>query len=70
MKYFQNSLTKNAFTLFTRIPPHSIHNWNILKRVFHEQLNMDQSKISLKELASVRRNMPESIDDCSTGLDS
>ncbi|WJX46260.1 hypothetical protein P8452_33079 [Trifolium repens] len=63
MKYFPNSLTKNAFTWFTTLPPHSIFNWNQLERVFHEQFYMGQSKISLKELASVRRKTPESIDD-------
>jgi len=34
-----------------------------LERVFHEQLYMGQTKISLKELASVRKKKPESIDD-------
>eukprot|EP00256_Glycine_max_P066604 XP_025981199.1 uncharacterized protein LOC100802634 [Glycine max] len=63
MKFFPNSLTKNAFTWFTTLPPHSIHNWNQLERIFHEQFYMGQSKISLKELASVRRKAPESIDD-------
>ncbi|KAK2410036.1 hypothetical protein QL285_045428 [Trifolium repens] len=58
MKYFPNSLTKNAFTWFTTLPPHSIFNWNQLERVFHEQFYMGQSKISLKELASVRRKTP------------
>jgi hypothetical protein len=37
MKYFPNSLTKNAFTWFTTLPPNSIFNWNQLERVFHEQ---------------------------------
>ncbi|KAK2422828.1 hypothetical protein QL285_033329 [Trifolium repens] len=63
MKYFPNSLTKNAFTWFTTLPPQSIFNWNQLERVFHEQFYMGQSKISLKELASVRRKTPESVDD-------
>ncbi|XP_045831224.1 uncharacterized protein LOC123922561 [Trifolium pratense] len=63
MKYFPNSLTKNAFTWFTMLPPHSIHHWAQLERVFHEQFYMGQSKISLKELASVRRKTPESVDD-------
>ncbi|WJX56991.1 hypothetical protein P8452_42594 [Trifolium repens] len=63
MKYFPNCLTKNAFTWFTTLPPHSIFNWNQLERVFHEQFYMGQSKISLKELASVRRKTPESVDD-------
>ncbi|CAJ2646962.1 unnamed protein product [Trifolium pratense] len=63
LKYFPNSLTKNVFTWFTTLPPRSIHHWAQLERVFHEQFCMGQSKISLKELASVRRNTPESIDD-------
>ncbi|XP_028207947.1 uncharacterized protein LOC114391142 [Glycine soja] len=45
MKYFPNSLTKNAFTWFTTLSPHSIHNWNQLERIFHEQFYMGQSKI-------------------------
>ncbi|XP_045822090.1 uncharacterized protein LOC123914975 [Trifolium pratense] len=63
LKYFPNSLTKNAFTWFTTLPPRSIQHWTQLERAFHEQFYMGQSKISLKELASVRRKTPESIDD-------
>jgi len=63
MKYFPSSLTKNAFTCFTTLPPHSIFNWNQLKKAFHEQFYMCQSKICLKELANVRRTAHESIDD-------
>jgi len=63
MKYFPSSLTKNAFTWFTTLPPHSIFSWNQLEKTFHEQFYMGQSKISLKELASVRRKTHESIDD-------
>ncbi|XP_057432080.1 uncharacterized protein LOC130724824 [Lotus japonicus] len=36
MKYFPSSLTKNAFTWFTTLPPNSIHNWNELEMAFHE----------------------------------
>jgi len=43
--------------------PHSIFNWNQLEKAFHEQFYMGQSKISLKELASVRHKTHESIDD-------
>jgi len=38
LKYFPNSLTKNAFTWFTTIIPHSIQSWAQLERLFHEQL--------------------------------
>jgi hypothetical protein len=37
--------------------------WSHLEKAFHEQFYMGQSKISLKELASVRRKMSESIDE-------
>ena len=63
LKYFPNSLTKNAFTWFTTLTPHSIQHWTELERLFHEQFYMGQSKISQKELASVKRNSTESIDD-------
>jgi len=63
LKYFPSSLTKNAFTWFTTLAPYSIQSWTELKRLFHEQFYMGQSKISLKELASVKRNSIESIDD-------
>jgi len=63
MKYFPNYLTKNFFTSFATLFPNSIHNWNQLERVLHEQFFMGQSKISLKELASVRRKVLVSIDD-------
>ncbi|KAK2444838.1 hypothetical protein QL285_015833 [Trifolium repens] len=63
MKFFPNSLTKNAFTWFTTLPPHSIHNWTQLERLFHEQFYMGQSRISLKELASMKRKTLEAIDD-------
>ena len=63
LKFFRNSLTKNAFTWFTTLAPHSIQHWTQLKRLFHEQFYMGQPKINLKELASVRRRTIESIDD-------
>ena len=63
MKYFPNSLTKNAFTWFTTLTPYSIQNWTQLERLFHEQFYVGQSKISLKESASVKRSSSESIDD-------
>jgi len=35
MKYFPSSLTKNAFTWFTTLPPNSIHCWTQLEKAFH-----------------------------------
>ncbi|XP_050874959.1 uncharacterized protein LOC127078556 [Lathyrus oleraceus] len=63
MKYFPSSLTKNAFTWFTTLPPNSIDAWPQLERLFHEQLYMGQTKISLKELSSIKRKFTEPIDD-------
>jgi len=63
LKFFPNSLTKNAFTWFTTLAPHSIQNWTELERLLHEQFYIGQSKIRLKELTSVKRNYTESIDD-------
>ena len=63
LKFFPNSITKNAFTWFTTLAPHLIQHWTELERLFHEQFYMVQSKISLKELASVKRNSTKSIDD-------
>ncbi|XP_050875734.1 uncharacterized protein LOC127079396 [Lathyrus oleraceus] len=63
MKYFPSSLTKNAFTWFTTLPPNSIDTWPHLERLFHEQFYMGQTKISLKELASIKRKITEPIDD-------
>ena len=48
---------------FTTLSPHSIFTWSQLEKALHEQFYMGQSKISLKELASVRRKTSESIDD-------
>ncbi|XP_050900935.1 uncharacterized protein LOC127115041 [Lathyrus oleraceus] len=63
MKYFPSSLTKNASTWFTTLPPHSIDTWPYFERLFHEQFYMGQTKISLKELASIKRKFTEPIDD-------
>jgi hypothetical protein len=63
LKFFSNSLTKNAFTWFTTLAPHSIQHWTELEWLFNEQFYMGQSKISLKELVSVKRIFAESIDD-------
>ncbi|XP_058783668.1 uncharacterized protein LOC131658387 [Vicia villosa] len=63
IKYFPSSLTKNAFTWFTTLPPNSIYAWPYLERLFHEQFYIGQTKISLKELASIKRNFTEPIDD-------
>ena len=37
LRYFPNSLTKNAFTWFTTLTPNSIHTWEQLESIFHEQ---------------------------------
>ncbi|XP_050889410.1 uncharacterized protein LOC127094646 [Lathyrus oleraceus] len=63
IQYFPSSLTKNAFTWFTILPANSIDTWTRLEILFHEQLYMEQSKISLKELASIKRQFTESIDE-------
>ncbi|XP_050897364.1 uncharacterized protein LOC127104207 [Lathyrus oleraceus] len=63
MKYFPSSLTKNTFTWFTTLPPNFIDAWPQLERLFHEQFYMGQTKISLKELASIKRKFTEPIDD-------
>jgi len=63
MKYFPSSLTKNAFTWFTTLPPGYIFTWSQLEKAFHEQFYMGQSKISLKELTSVRRKTLYPVDD-------
>src|SRR4051812_40301704 len=63
IKYFPSSLTKNAFIWFTTLPPNSIDTWTQLERLFHEQFYMGQTKISLKELASIKRKFTEPIDD-------
>ena len=54
LKFF--SYSKNAFTSCTTFAPHSIQHWTQLDRLFHEQFDMGQYKISLKELASVKRD--------------
>lgn len=61
--FFPSSLTKNAFTWFITLPQISIYSWNQLEKMFHEQFYMGQTKISLKELANVRRKFTEPIDD-------
>ncbi|XP_050908741.1 uncharacterized protein LOC127122445 [Lathyrus oleraceus] len=63
VNYFPSSLTKNAFTWFTMLPASSFHYWTHLERLFHEQFYMEQSKISLKELASIKRKFTEPIDE-------
>ncbi|XP_050908334.1 uncharacterized protein LOC127121956 [Lathyrus oleraceus] len=63
IKFFPISLTKNAFTWFITLPQSSIHTWNQLERMFHEQFYMGQTKISLKELASIKQKFIEPIDD-------
>ncbi|XP_050901663.1 uncharacterized protein LOC127108264 [Lathyrus oleraceus] len=63
INFFPSSLTKTAFTWFTTLPQSSIHTWNQLERMFLEQFYMGQTKISLKELASIKRKFTEPIDD-------
>ncbi|XP_050895924.1 uncharacterized protein LOC127102621 [Lathyrus oleraceus] len=63
IKYFPSSLTKNAFTWFTTLSQNSIHTWTQLERMLHEQFYMVQTKISVKELASIKRKFTEPIDD-------
>ncbi|XP_050878475.1 uncharacterized protein LOC127082280 [Lathyrus oleraceus] len=63
INFFPSSLTKNAFTWFTTLSQSSIHTWNQLERMFHEQFYMGQTKICLKELASIKRKFTDPIDD-------
>lgn len=62
MKYFPNSLTKNAFTWFTTLPPNSIQTWAQLERIFHEQFYRGETKINLMDLVNVKRMPNESVD--------
>ena len=48
IKYFPNSLTQSSFTWFASLPPSSVHHWNPLQRLFHEQFYVGESKVSLK----------------------
>lgn len=64
IKHFPSFLTKNAFTWFTTLPASSIHDWTRLEILFHEQFYMGRSKISLKQLASIKYKLSEPIDDC------
>ncbi|KEH15977.1 hypothetical protein MTR_0401s0010 [Medicago truncatula] len=48
MKYFPSSLTKNAFTWFTTLPPCSIFTWSQLEKAFHEQFYMSNLRLVLK----------------------
>ncbi|XP_058732987.1 uncharacterized protein LOC131604570 [Vicia villosa] len=52
IKYFPSSLTNNAFTWFTTLPPNSIDTWAHLERMFHEQFYMGQTKITKKARAN------------------
>lgn len=63
MKYFPSSLTKNAFTRFTTLPPNSIHSSIQLQRVFHEQFFRGETKVSVMDLVSINKFSNESIDD-------
>ncbi|XP_058774719.1 uncharacterized protein LOC131648991 [Vicia villosa] len=63
IKFFPGSLTENTFTWFTTLPPNSIDAGPYLEKLFHEQFYMGQTKISLKELASIKRKFTEPIDD-------
>ena len=62
LKYFPNSLTKNAFTWFTTLPPQSLHTWAQLEKLFHEQFQMGQSRMTLTELSEIKRKSTESVD--------
>ena len=63
IKYFPHSLTQNAFTWFASLQPGSVHHWNQLQRLFHEQFYVGESKVSLKELSSIKRSSTESIEE-------
>ncbi|XP_058784640.1 uncharacterized protein LOC131659468 [Vicia villosa] len=61
VKYFPSSLTKNAFTWFTTLPPNSIDTWAHLERLFHRHFYMGQTKNSLKELLADRVRQVERL---------
>lgn len=63
LRYFPNLSTKNYFTWFTTLTPNSICTWEQIEGIFHEQFYVDQPKISLKELSSIKRRSSESLED-------
>lgn len=63
MKYFPSSLTKNAFTWFTTLPPNSIQTWAQLERNIHDQFYRGDTKIKLIDLANIERLRIELVDD-------
>jgi len=63
MKYFHSSLTKNAFTWFTILPPNSIYTRAQLKRVFHEHFFKGETKVILMGLATTKCFSSEEIED-------
>ena len=63
MRYFPSSLTKNAFSLYSTLPPNSVHSWIQLERLFHEQFFRGEMKVSITDLFNIKRMVNESVDD-------
>src|ERR1044072_874959 len=63
LRFFPSSLTQSAFKWFASLPPGSIHHWNQLQRLFHEQFYVGESKVILKELSSIKRSSTESTEE-------
>lgn len=62
MKDYPNSLTKSVFTWFT-LPPNSIHTWVQLEKNFYEKFFRGETKVSLVDSVSIKRQANKSIDD-------
>ena len=54
MKYFPSSLTKNAFTWITILPPNLIYTSAQLERVFHEHFFKGETKIRILQPLNIQ----------------
>ena len=52
-----------AFTWFISLPPTSFHSWAHLEQIFHDYFFIDETKLKLSHLTSVKQKLHENISD-------
>ena len=61
LRLFPLSLSGAAFTWFISLPPTSFHSWAHLEQRFHDYFFIDETKLKLSHLTSVKQKLHEGI---------
>ncbi|XP_059639172.1 uncharacterized protein LOC132281486 [Cornus florida] len=62
MKLFSNTLTETAFKWYLNLPPNSIHTWQQMQNVFHDQFYRTEPEVSMSDLSRIHQLSNEDVE--------